>query len=61
VRDKLQGDFLIIPSESMIGEQSLFLDDWVKDDLETRLRVPVFGSGYHVAEFFELVFSANER
>jgi putative radical SAM enzyme (TIGR03279 family) len=61
VRDKLYGEFLIIPSESMIGEQNLFLDDWVKDDLETRLQMPVFGGGYHVGEFFELVFSANER
>ena len=57
VKNQLYGDFLVVPSESMTGEQGLFLDDWVKSDLETRLRIPVFAGGYHVAEFFKLIFS----
>ena len=57
VKDQLHGDFLIIPSECMIGEQGLFLDDWVLHDLELRLGVPVFGGGYHVEDFFKLLLS----
>ena len=41
----------------MTGENGLFLDDWVRQDLEGRLHKPVFGGGYHVSEFFELIFS----
>ncbi len=57
VKDRLYGDLLVIPSESMTGEKCLFLDDWVKEDLERRLGVPVFGGGYHVGEILELIFS----
>ena len=60
VKDKLHGNSLIIPSECMIGEQGLFLDDWVLHDLELRLGVPVFGGGFHVEEFFRLVFSLGK-
>ncbi len=59
VKDQLHGDFLVVPSESMTGEQGLFLDDWIKTDLEMRLSVPVFAGGYHVAEFFKLIFSVG--
>ena len=59
VRDHLHGDFLIIPSESMTGEQGLFLDDWTRGQLEERLGLPVFGGGYHLDEFFKLIFSAD--
>jgi NifB/MoaA-like Fe-S oxidoreductase len=51
------GDFLVIPSECTIGTEGLFLDDWVKRDLEERLQLPVYGGGYHVADFIELVLS----
>jgi putative radical SAM enzyme (TIGR03279 family) len=57
VKDWLHGDFLVIPSECMIGEEDLFLDNWTRSDLEARLGVPVFGGGYHVEEFFKLLFS----
>jgi putative radical SAM enzyme (TIGR03279 family) len=61
VRNQMHGDFLVIPSESMTGENGLFLDDWVRADLETRLQVPVFGGGYHVADFFKLILSEKPR
>jgi NifB/MoaA-like Fe-S oxidoreductase len=61
VQNQMYGDFLVIPSESMTGEKGLFLDDWIRGDLETRLKVPVFGGGYHVSEFFELVLSERLR
>ena len=57
VRHQMHGDFLVIPSECMTGENGLFLDDWVRQDLEDRLHKPVFGGGYHVSEFFDLIFS----
>ena len=59
VRDHLHGDFLIVPSESMTGAQGLFLDDWTRGQLEERLGLPVFGGGYHLDEFFKLIFSAD--
>ncbi|MCI0626605.1 MAG: DUF512 domain-containing protein [Acidobacteria bacterium] len=57
VQNRLHGDFLVIPSESMTGGNGLFLDDWVREDLETRLQVPVFGGGYHVSDFFQQILS----
>jgi putative radical SAM enzyme (TIGR03279 family) len=57
VKNRLHGDFLVIPSECMIGQEGLFLDNWTRSDLEVRLGVPVFGGGYHVEEFFKLLFS----
>ena len=39
----------------MTGEGGLFLDDWVRADLEERLGVPVRGGGFHLNEFFEAV------
>jgi hypothetical protein len=41
----------------MIGDNGLFLDDWVRADLEKRLQKPVFGGGDSVRDFFELIFS----
>jgi putative radical SAM enzyme (TIGR03279 family) len=61
VQNRMHGDFLVIPSESMTGESGLFLDDWVRADLETRLQVPVFGGGYHVSDFFQLILSEKPR
>lgn len=58
-QNQMHGDFLIIPSECMTGNEGLFLDDWVRQDLEERLQKPVFGSGYHVSEFFELLLSGR--
>jgi NifB/MoaA-like Fe-S oxidoreductase len=58
-KDKLQGDFLVVPSEAMIGNEGLFLDDWQRKDLESRLQVPVLGGGYHVPEFFKTIFGQS--
>ena len=52
---RVHGDFVVIPSESMTGEDGLFLDDWVRAGLEERLGVPVRGGGFHLNEFFEAV------
>jgi len=52
---RVHGDFVVIPSESMTGKEGLFLDDWVRADLQERLGVPVRGGGFHLNEFFEAV------
>ena len=52
---RVHGDFVVIPSEAMTGLEGLFLDDWVRTDLERRLGVPVRGGGFHLSEFFECV------
>ena len=57
VENQMYGDYLVIPSECMTGENGLFLDDWVRADLQNRLQKPVFGGGDSVREFFELIFS----
>ena len=52
---RVHGDFVIVPSEAMTGAEGLFLDDWVRTDLERRLGIPVWGGGFHLSEFFESV------
>jgi putative radical SAM enzyme (TIGR03279 family) len=59
VEHQMHGDFLVIPSECITGGHGLFLDDWVRQDLENRLKVPVIGGGYHVSEFFHQIFSGK--
>lgn len=61
VRDRMHGDFLVVPSESMTGESGLFLDDWIREDLEARLQVPVVGGGYRVSEFFKSILDEKRR
>ena len=61
VKDRLHGNFLVVPSECMTEEDGLFLDDWRRTDLEDRLRITVLGGGFHVSEFFRLLFSIAEN
>lgn len=58
---RVHGDFLLIPSESMIGEDGLFLDDMKRVDLERELGVPVLGGGYNPADFFDALASLEAR
>ena len=53
------GDFVVLPSESMIGENCLFLDDRTKVDVERELGVRVIPSGYDAAEFLEALAIAG--
>ncbi|MFN8005606.1 MAG: DUF512 domain-containing protein [Terriglobia bacterium] len=59
VGNQFHGDFLIIPSECMTGENDLFLDGWTRADLEDRLQKPVQDGGTHVKEFFQRIFSGQ--
>jgi putative radical SAM enzyme (TIGR03279 family) len=45
------GDFVVLPSESMVGDDYLFLDDLTIKDVERELGVEVIPSGYDARDF----------
>jgi putative radical SAM enzyme (TIGR03279 family) len=51
LRGKVYGDFVMLPSESMIGDDHLFLDDLTLRDVERELGAPVVPSGYTATDF----------
>lgn len=53
LKGNTHGDFVVLPSESMIGEDGLFLDDMTLAGIQAQLDVRVVPSGYTVAEFIE--------
>jgi putative radical SAM enzyme (TIGR03279 family) len=55
------GDVVILPSEAMIGDEGLFLDDMKLADVEAALGVPVVRSGYTAGEFLQILRNQTER
>ncbi len=55
LKGSVYGDFVVLPSESMIGDDYLFLDDLRLRDVETELGVEVVPSGYDAADFVRLM------
>jgi putative radical SAM enzyme (TIGR03279 family) len=55
LKDKVYGDFVVLPSEAMIGEEGLFLDDMTLSDVERELGVRVIRSGYSATEFLRVL------
>ena len=53
LKGNIRGDLLVLPSESMIGEEGLFLDDMTLADVERELDVRTVRSGYTADEFLE--------
>ena len=53
LRGRVRGDFLVLPSESMIGNEGLFLDDMKLADVESAIGVRTVRSGYSAREFLE--------
>jgi putative radical SAM enzyme (TIGR03279 family) len=53
LRGKVHGNFVVLPSESMIGDDFLFLDDLTLKDVQKELGVKVIPSGYTAGEFVE--------
>jgi NifB/MoaA-like Fe-S oxidoreductase len=51
LKGKVYGDFVVLPSESMIGDDYLFLDDLTLKDVERELGVEVIPSGYDARDF----------
>ncbi len=61
LKDKVYGDFVVLPSESMVGDEGLFLDDMMLADVERELGVRVVRSGYSATEFLEVLQNEAER
>ena len=55
LRGNVHGDFVVLPSESMIGDDYLFLDDLTLKDVERELGVEVLPSGYAAGDFVEIL------
>ncbi len=53
LKGKVNGDLAVLPSESMIGDEGLFLDDMKLADVERELGVRTIRSGYTASEFLE--------
>jgi putative radical SAM enzyme (TIGR03279 family) len=51
LRGNVYGDFVVLPSESMIGDDYLFLDDLTIKDVEKEVGVEVIPSGYTAGDF----------
>lgn len=51
LKGRVYGDFVVIPSECMAGDEYLFLDDLTIKDVERELGVEVVPSGYDARDF----------
>jgi putative radical SAM enzyme (TIGR03279 family) len=51
LKGNVYGDFVVLPSESMIGDDYLFLDDLTLKDVQRELGVDVIPSGYDARDF----------
>jgi putative radical SAM enzyme (TIGR03279 family) len=58
-RKKMNGNFLIVPSEAVANANKLFIDGYRIFDLSSELGVPVFESGLTVNAFFDLISSLS--
>ena len=55
LKSNLYGDFVVLPSESMVGDDYLFLDDLTMKDVERELGVQVIPSGYDARDFVKFI------
>lgn len=51
LKGRVYGDFVVLPSESMVGDDYLFLDDLTIKDVERELGVEAIPSGYDARDF----------
>ena len=61
LKGNVHGDFVVLPAESMIGEECLFLDDLTIKDVEAELGVRMVSSGYSAEEFVEVIARETAR
>jgi putative radical SAM enzyme (TIGR03279 family) len=54
-KGNIYGDFVVLPSECMVGDDYLFLDDLTLKDVEAELGVPVIPSGYDARDFVKFL------
>jgi putative radical SAM enzyme (TIGR03279 family) len=52
-RDRLEGDFLIVPEQACLKSGNVFLDDLKLEDLEQQLQIPVAHGGASLASLIE--------
>jgi putative radical SAM enzyme (TIGR03279 family) len=57
LKGRVHGDFVVLPSECMIGDDYLFLDDLTIKDVERELGVEVIPSGYDAGDFVRQMMS----
>jgi putative radical SAM enzyme (TIGR03279 family) len=55
LRGSVHGDFVVLPSECMIGDDYLFLDDLTIRDVQRELGVEVVPSGYSAGDFVRML------
>jgi putative radical SAM enzyme (TIGR03279 family) len=55
LKGNIHGDFVVLPSECMIGDDYLFLDDLTVKDVEKELCVEVIPSGYDARDFVSML------
>ena len=60
LKGKVYGDFVVIPSECMVGDDYLFLDDLTLKEVERELGVPVIPSGYDARDFVRKIGALRE-
>jgi putative radical SAM enzyme (TIGR03279 family) len=51
LKGNVYGDFVVVPSECMVGDDYLFLDDLTIKDVERELNVEIVPSGYDARDF----------
>jgi putative radical SAM enzyme (TIGR03279 family) len=57
LKGNVYGDFVVLPSECMVGDDYLFLDDMTLKGVEQELGVPVIPSGYDARDFVKFLRS----
>jgi NifB/MoaA-like Fe-S oxidoreductase len=61
LKGRVYGDFVVIPSECMVGDDYLFLDDLTIKDVERELGVPVVPSGYDARDFVRFLRGGEKK
>jgi putative radical SAM enzyme (TIGR03279 family) len=61
LKGRVHGDFVVIPSECMVGDDYLFLDDLTNKDVERELGVQVVPSGYDARDFVKFVTTRGTK
>src|ERR1041385_2108098 len=56
LKGKVYGEFVVLPSECMVGDDYLFLDDLTLKDVEKELGIPVIPSGYDARDFVKFLY-----
>ena len=61
LKGNVHGDFVVLPSESMVGDDYLFLDDLTLKDVERELGVEIVPSGYDARDFVRELRNRPQR